>query len=41
MYKHGQGVLLNFKQTIQWYTKAAEQGHVDAQFFLARMSSRF
>ena len=37
MYKHGEGVPQDFKQAIQWYTKAAEQGDVDAQYNLALM----
>jgi TPR repeat protein len=37
MYKNGEGVPQDFKQAIQWYTKAAEQGDVDAQYNLALM----
>ena len=31
MYAPGHGVPQNDKQAIYWYTKAAEQGHTDAQ----------
>jgi TPR repeat protein len=33
----GEGVPHDDEQAIQWYTKAAEQGHVDAQYNLALM----
>lgn len=33
-YEHGEGVLLNEEKAAAWYTKAAEQGSVPAQFSL-------
>ena len=32
MYKHGQGVDVNYKKAIEWYKKAAEQGDAQAQY---------
>ena len=34
MYERGQGVDVNYKKAIEWWEKAAEQGHAQAQFFL-------
>ena len=38
MYYDGLGVDVNFKKAIEWYEKAAEQGHAHAQNNLAHMS---
>jgi TPR repeat protein len=35
MYRFGEGVTKNAHTGIEWYTKAANQGHVEAQFNLA------
>ena len=40
MYKYGMGVAPNSAKTIEWYTKAAEQGYVPAQNDLGIMYSR-
>ena len=37
MYAEGQGIEKNFKEAVQWYTKAAEQGHAGAQLTLGMM----
>jgi hypothetical protein len=37
MYDKGKGVIQDYKQAVKWYLKAAEQGHVKAQFNLAHM----
>ena len=37
MHKNGQGVPQNFKEAVRWFTKAAEQGDADAQFYLGVM----
>ena len=34
MYKKGQGVAQNNTEALQWYRKAADQGHSNAQFSL-------
>ena len=34
MYSDGQGVIQNYKEGLEWYRKAAEQGNADAQFNL-------
>ena len=31
-YKNGKGVRKNLKKAVEWFTKAAEQGNVSAQF---------
>ena len=31
MYSNGQGVEQDYKKAVEWYRKAAEQGHADAQ----------
>ena len=31
MYDNGKGVLQDYKEAVKWYTKAAEQGHANAQ----------
>lgn len=36
-YANGQGVPQDYKQAIYWYTKAAEQGHLNAQWRLGWM----
>ena len=37
LYYHGLGVTHDSKQTVFWYTKAAEQGHVNAQYSLGSL----
>ena len=37
MYENGAGTPKNTKQAAYWYTKAAEQGHVEAQYKLGRL----
>ncbi len=37
MYSNGQGVPQNTQDSIQWLTKAAEQGHIQAQYMLGIM----
>ena len=37
MYEDGQGVIQNDVKAGEWYLKAAEQGHVRAQYFLGLM----
>ena len=37
MYQHGHGVDVNYKKAIEWYEKAVEQGHADAQYNLGFM----
>lgn len=37
LYKLGQGVLQNKTKAIEWYTKAAEQGDVNAQVSLGKI----
>ena len=37
MYDQGKGVTKDYKQTIKWYTLAAEQGHRSSQFNLGNM----
>jgi TPR repeat protein len=37
MYDSGQGVTQDYKQTVKWYRKAAEQGDVRAQYSLGSM----
>ena len=37
MYINGHGVDVNYKKAIEWYKKAAEQGHADAQYNLGVM----
>lgn len=37
MYQSGQGVTKNVTEAVRWYTAAAEQGDVYAQYNLARL----
>ena len=37
LYANGAGTPQNTKQAVYWYTKAAEQGHVQAQYKLGRL----
>ena len=37
LYFHGRGVAQNYQQAAAWFQKAANQGHADAQLFLASM----
>lgn len=37
MYEQGQGVAQNYQQAVQWYQKAANQGHAKAQGNLGYM----
>jgi hypothetical protein len=37
LYENGAGTPQNTKQAVYWYTKAAEQGHVEAQYKLGRL----
>ena len=37
MLAQGSGVLQDFKEAVEWYRKAAEQGHGDAQLYLGNM----
>ena len=37
MYENGAGTSKNTKQAAYWYTKAAQQGHVEAQYKLGRL----
>jgi hypothetical protein len=37
MYRKGQGVTKDDAQAVQWYRKAADQGHETAQFYLGYM----
>ena len=37
MYDKGEGVPQDYKEAVKWYTKAAEQGDVDAQYNLGLM----
>ncbi len=37
MYFNGEGVAQDYKAAMQWYSKAAEQGHADAQYNLGLM----
>ena len=39
LYRDGQGVEKDLKQTIKWWEKAAELGYVDAQFALGNIYS--
>ena len=36
-FENGQGALLDYTQAVAWYEKAAEQGHINAQYNLGRM----
>ena len=38
MYKNGKGVTKDDKKAVEWYTKAAEQGHEAANIALERLS---
>jgi TPR repeat protein len=35
MYNNGEGVEKNVKEAFKWHSKAAEQGVLDAQIFVA------
>ena len=37
MYANGWGVDRNYSTAVQWYRKAAEEGHADAQYNIGRM----
>ena len=37
MYYQGHGVDVNYKKAIEWFEKAAEQGHASAQYNLGVM----
>ena len=37
LYYKGEGVKKDYKKAVLWFTKAAEQGEVDAQYWLAEM----
>jgi hypothetical protein len=37
MYYHGKGVSRDYKEAMRWYTKAAEQGNAQAQYFVGGM----
>jgi TPR repeat protein len=37
MYDEGKGVLLDDKEAVKWYRKAADQGHASAQYNLGLM----
>ena len=39
LYDHGVGTPQDYKQAVYWYTKAAEQGHVNSQYSLGQMYS--
>jgi TPR repeat protein len=39
MFDTGNGVVRNPKEAEKWYKAAAAQGHLDAQFYLAKMYS--
>ncbi|KAI7817195.1 hypothetical protein BC939DRAFT_466762 [Gamsiella multidivaricata] len=37
MYNYGKGVLQDYSKAMEWYLKAANRGHADAQFILGTM----
>jgi hypothetical protein len=37
MYRHGEGVIQDYKEAVKWYIKAAEQGNATAQYNLGFM----
>ena len=37
MYRNGEGVAQNYSQAIKWYTRAAKQGYIRAQYNLGLM----
>ena len=37
MYEKGKGIPLDYRDALQWYTRAAEQGDVNAQVHIAWM----
>ena len=37
MYSFGLGVVTNYEYGVEWYTRAAEQGHALAQYNLGRL----
>jgi TPR repeat protein len=40
MYEDGRGVPQNDAEAVQWYRKAAEQGHAKARANLERLSAK-
>ena len=40
MYYKGLGVRHDYSKTVEWYTKAAKQGHAKAQFNLGLMYAK-
>ncbi|OAV05604.1 hypothetical protein AO379_1461 [Moraxella catarrhalis] len=40
MYDEGRGVRQDYQKAVEWYTKAAGQGHAKAQFNLGVMYAR-
>ena len=40
MYEFGEGVEKNYKEAVNWYKKAAEQGHEKAQNRLESLSKK-
>lgn len=37
MYRNGEGVAQNYSQALKWYTRAAKQGYIRAQYNLGLM----
>jgi len=37
MYDNGEGVPMDYRQAVMWYSKAADQGNANAQYNLAMM----
>ena len=37
MYQNGDVITQDYNEAVKWYLKAAEQGHVEAQNYLAKM----
>jgi TPR repeat protein len=37
MCRNGQGTARDYKKSMEWYTKAAEKGHVESQLGLAEL----
>ncbi|MCA6070569.1 MAG: SEL1-like repeat protein [Endomicrobium sp.] len=37
MYEKGDGVQQNYKEAVNWFQKAADQGHVDAKTALTKI----
>lgn len=40
MYANGEGVQQNYNEALKWYKKAADQGNIDAQYYIGMMSER-